>query len=58
MSREDPAEERRLQYMARAEEARLKAEETEEPAIRNWWLSAAAAWEYLAERQPSRTSMR
>ena len=50
MSREEPAEERRLQYLARAEEARLKAREALDPAIREWWLNAAQAWEYLAER--------
>jgi hypothetical protein len=41
MSHEDPVEERRLQYLARAEEARIKAQQAEDHAIREWWLSAA-----------------
>jgi hypothetical protein len=50
MSDENPAEERCLQYLARADEARLRANETEDAAIRDWWVSAAEAWEYLARR--------
>jgi len=46
---ENPAEERRLQFLARAQEARLKADETGDPAIRDWWSSVADAWDYLAD---------
>ena len=47
MGQDDPREERRLQYVARAQEARVKAEESTDTAIHDWWLSAAAAWQYL-----------
>ncbi|HSC18249.1 MAG TPA: hypothetical protein VLC74_04980 [Rhizomicrobium sp.] len=48
MSYENPAEERRLQFLVRAEQARTKAEETDDPAIREWWSNVADAWDYLA----------
>jgi hypothetical protein len=47
MSYDDPAD--RLQYLARAEEARTKAEETEDSTVRAWWENAADAWQYLAD---------
>lgn len=50
MSHVDPAEERRLQYLARAEAALTKAEEAQDDSIREWWLSVARVWEYLANK--------
>ena len=50
MSHTDPSEERRLQYLARAEEALTKAEETKDDSVREWWLNVAKAWEYLADK--------
>ena len=54
MAYSSPVEERRLQYLARAEEAREKAEQTAHPEIRGWWTNAAEAWEYLAAHPETR----
>lgn len=55
MSFENPAEERRLQHLARAEQARTKAEDASDPAIREWWMSVTDAWDYLAGRLSERS---
>jgi len=49
MSYDDPSEERRLNYLSRAEEALAKAEESKDSAIREWWFGVAKAWQYLAD---------
>ena len=54
MAYSSPVEERRLQYLARAGEAREKAEQTAHPEIRGWWTNAAEAWEYLAAHPETR----
>jgi hypothetical protein len=50
MAHNSPREERYLQFAARAEEARIKAEETTDPVIRTWWEQAAEAWLFLADQ--------
>ena len=48
MAHNSPREERYLQFAARAEEARIKAEAATDPIIRMWWEQAAEAWLFLA----------
>jgi hypothetical protein len=52
MAHVDPSEERHLQYAARAEEARLKAELTNDPVIRAWWEQVEKAWRFIAAQAP------
>ncbi len=49
MTAHDLPEERRVRYLARAEAARVKAEEATDKDIREWWASAAKAWQDLAD---------
>jgi hypothetical protein len=49
VSYESPAEERHLQYLARAEQARLKSEHATDAVVREWWQRAAEGWHYLAD---------
>jgi hypothetical protein len=50
MAHDPPREERFLQFVARAEEARIRAETATDPVIRAWWEQAAEAWRFLAEQ--------
>jgi hypothetical protein len=54
MALNPPSEERYLQFMARAEEARLKADAATEPVIRAWWEQAESAWRFLAAQMEPR----
>lgn len=54
MAYDSPSEERYLQFVARAEEARLKAEAATDPVVRAWWRQAQEAWLFLAEQLQTR----
>jgi hypothetical protein len=49
-----PTERLRLEYFTRAEEARIRGAEATDPKIRDWWVNAADAWEYLADHPKRR----
>lgn len=49
-----PTERLRLEYFTRAEEARIRSAEATDPKIRDWWVNAADAWEYLADHPKRR----
>jgi hypothetical protein len=52
MAHDCPSEERHLQYIARAEEARIKAELANDPIIRAWWEQVEKAWRFVAAQAP------